>query len=118
MCDAQRDKYGRVNALRRAVEFAPNDMVLRHQLGVALSRAGETDEAIAKFTEIISVESARDIPSETLLMALKTRIINYRRAGRTQQAQEDLALAKDLMARHPPPELSGASYCGTRIVRI
>ncbi|MFE3428677.1 RNA-binding domain-containing protein [Streptomyces sp. NPDC059171] len=101
VCDAQRDKFGRVNALRRAVEFAPNDMVLLHQLGVALSRAGETDEAIAKFTKIINVESARDIPSETLLMALKTRIINYRRAGRTQQAQEDLTLAKDLLARHP-----------------
>ncbi|MEV5199682.1 RNA-binding domain-containing protein [Streptomyces sp. NPDC053720] len=101
VCDAQRDKFGRVHALRRAVEFSPTDLVLLHQLGVALSRAGETNEAIEKFTEIIIAESMRDVPSETLLMALKTRIINYRRAGLTQSAQEDLALAKDLLARHP-----------------
>ncbi|WP_327236935.1 putative DNA binding domain-containing protein [Streptomyces sp. NBC_01317] len=101
VCDAQRDKFGRVNALRRAVEYSPTDLVLLHQLGVALSRAGETTEAIDKFTEIITTEAARDVPSETLLMALKTRIINYRRVGLNRQAQEDLTLAKDLLARHP-----------------
>ncbi|WP_433890363.1 RNA-binding domain-containing protein [Streptomyces sp. CA-111067] len=101
VCDAQRDKYGRVNALRRAVEFAPSDLVLRHQLGVALSRAGETDAAIRTFTEIIDDESLKEVPSETLLMAIKTRVINYRRLGRDDEAREDLALAKSLLAQHP-----------------
>ncbi|MGW3040727.1 RNA-binding domain-containing protein [Kitasatospora sp. NPDC001159] len=101
VCDAQRDKYGRVNALRRAVEYSPSDLVLRHQLGVALSRAGEPVAAVMEFTKIINEESAREVPSETLLMAIKTRVINYRRLGRQDDARDDLTLAKSLLSQHP-----------------
>lgn len=101
ICDAQRDKVGRVGALRKAVEFDPQDVVLRHQLGVSLSRLGEPWEAIRQFSEIISQEEGRDMPSETLLMALKTRIINLRRVGDTSAAEEDLERARELLRQYP-----------------
>ncbi|MBO2447133.1 putative DNA binding domain-containing protein [Actinomadura barringtoniae] len=99
--DAQRDKRGQIAALRRAIEYDPQDLVLRHQYGVALSRAGETRDAIEQFSRIISIEGAKETPSETLIMALKTRIINYRRLRYNEEAEEDLARAKDLLVKYP-----------------
>jgi len=99
--DMERDRPGQVSSLRKALEFDPQDHILRHQLGVALSRAKDSAGAINEFTRIIDSELAAEIPSETLLMALKTRIINLRRLGREADATEDLALAHQLLDRHP-----------------
>jgi tetratricopeptide (TPR) repeat protein len=101
VCDAQRDKMGRVTALRAAVGYDGADVVLRHQLGVALSRAGYPSEAITEFSWIVDQEGALEYPSETLIMALKTRIINYRRLGLKEEALEDLNRAKQLVAGYP-----------------
>ncbi|MEV6289421.1 RNA-binding domain-containing protein [Streptomyces sp. NPDC051896] len=108
VCAAQRDNSGRINALKRALEYAPDDVVLRHQYGVALSRSGQTREAIDQFTRIVDVETLRTVPSESLVMALKTRVINYRRLGEHHLATEDLAFAKSLLRDHP--HLAGQSH--------
>lgn len=99
--DAQHDKAGRVAALKRAVEFSPTDSVLLHQYGVALSRSGETDQAIDVFSQIIAAELNRTPPRDTLLMAFKTRIINLRRAGRLAEADDDLREANRILATNP-----------------
>jgi tetratricopeptide (TPR) repeat protein len=99
--DVQWDKYGRLEALSEALHYEPNDPFLRHQYGVALSRVGRAEDAIREFTLIIDEESKRVPLRETLIMALTTRIINLRRLGRTEEAQNDLRTARDLVARHP-----------------
>lgn len=99
--DVKHDKGGRVEALQRAVSFEPDDTVLRHQYGVALSRAGLEREAIDVFSAIIAAEEARAQPRETLIMALTTRIINLRRLKRDQDAESDLKRARELIAAHP-----------------
>jgi tetratricopeptide (TPR) repeat protein len=101
VCDAERDRAGQVSSLRKALEFDPQDHILRHQLGVALSRASDPQGAITEFSRIIDSELATDVPSETLLMALKTRIINLRRLGRETDAADDLAFAYQLLDQHP-----------------
>jgi tetratricopeptide (TPR) repeat protein len=98
--DHERNHYGRVKALRSAVEYDPSDTVTRHQYGVALSRAGKPLEAIDEFTRIIEVEKERVPPRETLLMSLKTRIINLRRVGRLDDAARDLEWAEELLRKH------------------
>ena len=99
--DAQHDKTGRLEALERAVEFAPTDVIVKHQYGVALSRVGHTARAIDVFSEIITAEENRVPARDTLLMALKTRIINLRRAGLLKEADGDLARAKQVLSRNP-----------------
>jgi len=99
--ERQFDKRGCVEALARAVEFEPKDLIVRHQYGVALSRAGRTQEAVEQFTTIIDTESKRNTPRQTLLMALQTRVINLRRLGRTDEADADLARARETAARYP-----------------
>lgn len=99
--DAQNDKRGRPGALAKALEYDPDDVILRHQYGVALSRAGRPDKAIEQFNIIIDSEMTRTPPRESLLMAIKTRIINYRRIGRIDLADEDLRLAHQILAAHP-----------------
>ena len=97
----QHDKTGRLDALERAMEFAPTDVVMKHQYGVALSRVGRTPQAIDVFSEIIAAEETRPLARDTLLMALKTRIINLRRVNRSKEADADLARAKHLIADNP-----------------
>ena len=99
--DAQHDKFGRVQALEKAVAYGPDDVILKHQFGVALSRSGQTERAIAVFTDIIDLERERVPARDTLLLALKTRIINLRRAGRTSEADKDLQFAKDVLRANP-----------------
>lgn len=98
--DEERDRGGRVGALEKALQYDPSDVILRHQYGVALSRAGQEDLAIAEFTKIINAEINKVPVRSQLLMALKTRIINLRRRGRIEEAKRDLDLAKELIARH------------------
>ena len=97
---AQRDWYGRVEALSKAVEYNPDDPVTRHQYGVALSRAGQAERAIEQFTRIIEEEKKRVPPTETLLMALKTRMINLKRLGRISELEEDKAYVKDILMKY------------------
>jgi predicted transcriptional regulator len=99
--DVQWDKAGRLEALKQALKYEPNDTVLRHQYGVALSRLGRPQDAVVEFTKIIDEESLRIPPRETLIMSLTTRIINLKRLERLEEAQEDIRLATDLLARHP-----------------
>jgi tetratricopeptide (TPR) repeat protein len=99
--DVQRDRRMRSQALSRALEYDPSDSVIRHQLGVTLSRLGETQKAVDEFTTIINAERLRPVPRDTYLMALSTRIINLRRLRRNAEAAEDLALANELIARFP-----------------
>jgi LuxR family glucitol operon transcriptional activator len=106
--DAQRHREATIEAFEKAVGYDPADMIIRHQYGVALSRAGRTKQAIEQFTNIIDVELKRTPPRETLLMALTTRVINLRRLGQHVEARADLALARDVVRRNP--HLEHASY--------
>jgi tetratricopeptide (TPR) repeat protein len=99
--DAQHDKAGRTQALEKALEYAPDDHITRHQYGVALSRAGRTQEAVHQFTRIIDEEKSKVPPTLQLLMALKTRIINHRRLGKHEDAKQDLQYAKNIIAANP-----------------
>jgi tetratricopeptide (TPR) repeat protein len=99
--DVQHDKMGRVEALRKALEYDSNDMLTRHQYGVALSRAGYPQEAIKEFTVIIDADKQKVPATSQLLMALKTRIINWMRVGRQGEAKRDLAWAEDVIKRNP-----------------
>lgn len=101
ICDVQRDRGGRVTALEKAVEYNPENHVTRHQYGVALSRAGRTDDAIRQFTIIIDEEKSKVPPTFQMLMALKTRMINLKRSKRTQEFEEDLKTAKDIFQKYP-----------------
>lgn len=98
--DVQRDKGGRADALKMALEYEPNNNVLRHQFGVALSRLGNNEEAIDEFSKIIDDEIAKGTAHITLLYALKTRIISLRRIGRWDEAEKDLRLAHDIIAKY------------------
>lgn len=99
--DVQRDKVGRVEALRKALEFNPDDMITRHQYGVALSRCWRTQDAVNEFSKMIDYESRQVPKSETYLMALKTRVINYRRLGMHSLANDDIKTAKTVLAENP-----------------
>lgn len=99
--DAQHDRGARVAALQKAVEYEPDNAVLRHQLGVALSLYGRPEEAIDEFTKIIDAEKKKPHPTGTLLVALRTRILNLRRLSRNEEANADLELAKQFYGRYP-----------------
>jgi tetratricopeptide (TPR) repeat protein len=98
--DAQNDKGSRLKNLEKALSYAPEDVILQHQYGVALSRAGRTQDAIVQFDHIIERETSRAVPTDTLLMALRTRIINYRRQKQFFEAARDLSFAKELVSKY------------------
>ncbi|MCL4396568.1 MAG: tetratricopeptide repeat protein [Chloroflexi bacterium] len=86
-----RDRYKRAEALRRALEYEPDHTIAKHSLGVALSQMGNFDQALAIFNNIIADELARtDGPTESLVYALKTKIITLRRARRASEASAAL----------------------------
>jgi tetratricopeptide (TPR) repeat protein len=97
----QHDYSGRRQALKQALEFEPENTIVRHQYGVALSRFGSTNEAIEEFTKIIKIEEMKVPPRETYMMALSTRVINLVRLGRNDEAKVDIERGKDLLARFP-----------------
>lgn len=98
---AQRDWYGRVEALSKAIAYNPIDPFTRHQYGVALSKVGRMEEAIEQFTIIIEEEKKKVHPSETLLMALKTRMINLKRLNRLPELEKDRIYSNDIFAKYP-----------------
>lgn len=93
------DTSGAIEAFRTALTYDPEDFVLRHQVGVRLSKARRTEEAIKEFSAI--VDAGSKVSPETLLMAYTTRIINLRRLGLTTQAQADEAAARLLLVSNP-----------------
>jgi len=112
--DVQRDRYGRIEALQKALDYDPEDMVTRHQYGVALSRARKTEEAIQEFSIIIDHEKNSIPPSMQLLMALKTRMINSRRLGRAGDVAADLAFVDGLLKRYPQLASEAREFEGFR----
>lgn len=86
--DKLRDRANRVRCLRKALEYEPTHTIARHSLGVALSQMGKFTDALEIFEGIIQEELSKPQgPSESLLYALKTKIITLRRADRSVQAE-------------------------------
>ncbi|MDZ4686212.1 MAG: hypothetical protein SH850_14185, partial [Planctomycetaceae bacterium] len=99
--DVVRNRQKVVDCLAKALTYEPENVVTRHKYGVALSRNGKPADAIAEFTQIIDVEVIREPPRGTLLMALKTRALNFGRLGRAQEAAIDLAKGRQIIAKYP-----------------
>ena len=106
--DVQHDRNGRVAALAKARAYDPENQVLHHQYGVALSRAGNTEAAISEFTAIIDAEKVKPTPSFQMLVALKTRMINLKRVGRDAELKQDLATVTEIFKKYP--HLAGEAY--------
>jgi tetratricopeptide (TPR) repeat protein len=98
---AQNDKGGCVKALYKATEFNPADPITRHQYGVALSKAGNPEDAIKQFNIIIEEQKKIIPPTTTLLMALKTRMINLKRLNRMDELKNDQAYVSDILSNYP-----------------
>jgi hypothetical protein len=99
--DAQRNHLGKIDALVKALEYDPENTILRHQYGVALSRSGKTREAVDQFTAIIDKERKLTPPRETLVMALTTRILNLERLHESDKIRDDISFAKKLIQEYP-----------------
>ena len=98
---AQSDRQGQVDALQKALQFEQDNVVIRHQFGVALSKAGRTEAAIEEFSIIIEKEKNKIPKTDTLLMALKTRVINLKRLGKLNEAKNDVQFANKIIAENP-----------------
>lgn len=101
LAEAQRNWPEQVDALQRAVEFDVANSIARHQLGVALSRAGRNDEAIKEFDVILAEEFGRPVQTKQVFYALKSKIVTLRKAGRHRDIDECLRDARDILARNP-----------------
>lgn len=101
LCKVAGDNFGRVEALKKAIEYGPTDFVLKHQYGVALSKIGKPGDAILQFDEIIDIQKKIIPPQAQLLIALKTRMINLRRLGRDAELVVDLATVDGLLNEYP-----------------
>lgn len=98
--DSIRDRNKVKDCLLKALKYYPKHSVARHQLGVVTSRLGKFDEAIEIFNDLIKDELNQPSgPSETLLYAYKTKIINLKKSGRIKQAEEELEIARNEISR-------------------
>ena len=97
----QKDKNGCVDSLKMALDYEPGNAINRHQYGVALSKANRPNEAIEQFSKIIDQEIKKEVPTETLMIAVRTRIINLRRLKKYNEAEEDLGFANKLIGKYP-----------------
>ena len=91
----------RIACLKKAIEYDPNDNIIRHQYGVALSRNGKTEDAIKEFDFIITKEEKKSVPSKQLMLALKTRMLNYSRLGWIDKLGEDKKRVMDYFDQFP-----------------
>lgn len=100
--DATHDRGRRASCLRKALQYEPDHTVARHSLGVALSRDGQHDEALQIFDRIIEDELAKPQgPSDSLVYALKTKLITLRRAGKCDTASAFQKQALELVRSRP-----------------
>ncbi|HEU5383001.1 MAG TPA: NB-ARC domain-containing protein [Ktedonobacteraceae bacterium] len=100
--DKVRDRSRVEQYLRKALEYQPDHIVARHQLGVLLSRLGKYNEALAIFDKLIEDELARDSgPTDTLLYTWKTKIITYKKMNRTNEAEEVIKVASIELQKWP-----------------
>jgi tetratricopeptide (TPR) repeat protein len=99
--DSIRDRHGKIRALRKALEYDPNRTVAQHMLGVAQSQNANYDEALSIFDSIIDAELARPIgPRDSLVYALKTKVITLRHAKRDTEAQRVLEQGLRIVRAH------------------
>lgn len=96
-----RNWQDRIEALKLALKYDSDDNYVKHQYGVALSKSGRTSEAIEIFTQIIDSEKNHEHPTDTYVLALKTRIINASRMGKTTLLNSDRKLMKDIIQKYP-----------------
>lgn len=99
--DQCRDRHGRILCLRKALEYEPNHTIAQHSLGVALSQTRQFDEALKIFEGIIQDELSKpEGPSESLIYALKTKIITLQHAGSSESAKTALCEALEMVNRY------------------
>ncbi|HPH40205.1 MAG TPA: NB-ARC domain-containing protein [Candidatus Fermentibacter daniensis] len=87
--DQLRERPNRAIALRKALEYEPNNIIARHSLGVAISQMGNYTEAIQVFESIISEERTKpDGPSDSLSYALHSKAVTLLKARRYIEAAD------------------------------
>jgi tetratricopeptide (TPR) repeat protein len=99
--DETRDRHNVERCLRKALEYNPEHPIARHQLGVVISRLGRFEEAIQIFDDLISDELKRSRPSDTLVYAYKTKLINLEKAKRESEIPTVLEEAKEEINKWP-----------------
>jgi hypothetical protein len=99
--DSQRKRKETLKCLQKAVEYDPQNIILKHRIGVMFSRIGDFDSAILEFNKIIESEINNVNPSKTLLYAIHSRMMTFKRQRKTAQAQADYSLAHELMKKIP-----------------
>jgi len=99
ICSKMHNEVDAVKYLKKALEYEPDNVLARHALGVALSKIGNFDESLRIFDEIIENDLKRaGGPSNSLVYAMKTKIITLRHAGQMEEAnkyaKEAIAIVK------------------------
>ena len=102
--DQIKDRTNRVQYLRKALKYEPNNVVARHSLGVALGRVGNHEEAIEIFDEIIIEElNKQGRPSDSLEIALRTKVISLKRMKEYSKADEAIDEVVENLIIHEKP---------------
>lgn len=91
----------RLTCLQKASEYDLDNDIILHQYGVALSLDGQFQEAIKKFDIIIEKEIRKLTPSKQLMLAIKTRMLNYQKLGETEKLNRDIDTVTKLFDSHP-----------------
>lgn len=100
--DSIRDRKKVEESLRQALNYDPNQIAAKHQLGVVLSRLGKFDEAVTIFDQLIADQLSRvGGPTDTLLYTYKTKIINYEKARRFKDAKATQEAALKEISKWP-----------------
>lgn len=99
--DAIRDRTSKLESLRKELSYDTSDNIVKHQIGVELSRQGEYNEAYRVFSEIVTEEMKISPPRDTLILALKTRIINAKRLDKSDAVKSDKSLLIELIQKYP-----------------
>lgn len=82
-----RDHANRARYLRESLKYDPNHVIARHSLGVTLGRLGNHKEAVEIFDGIIDQEFSRvNGPSDSLEVALRTKMISLKRMNKPVEA--------------------------------